>query len=464
MDRDAAAVGAEQVDVVVVGLGPGGEFAANKLALAGLNVVAVDKHLVGGECPFYGCVPSKIMIRAANALQESRRVNDLAGESSPVPSWEPVARRIREDGTHDWSDEVSVARLERAGAVVLHGAARLTGPRTVEVAGRRFHAARGVLVATGTAPDAPPVAGLADTPYWTNREVVKVTELPSSLAVLGAGPIGCELAQAFARFGVAVTLLEADDRILSAEEPEAAEVLSGVLAREGVRVMPGAAIERVDHADGRFSLTLAGESVGVEKLLVAAGRRSNLAGIGLEAVGVDPSGPTLAVDDRMRVRDATGAVVDGLYAVGDIVGHGAFTHTAKYQAAIVVRCLLGEDGPAADFRAVPRVTYTDPEVGGVGVTEIEALEQGRPVRVGLARLADSARGHLHGPGGEGFVKLVAEGEVLIGATSVGPTGGEVLAMLTAAVHAAVPLETLRSMIYAYPTFHGAVRNALSDLE
>jgi pyruvate/2-oxoglutarate dehydrogenase complex dihydrolipoamide dehydrogenase (E3) component len=450
------------VDVVVLGLGPGGEATANKLAKAGLSVVGVEKGLVGGECPYYGCVPSKMAIRAANALAESRRVPALAGESTTVSDWTPVAKRIRVEATDDWDDTVAVERLAEHGAELVRGHGRLVGEREVEVDGRRLRARRAVVLNTGTDPGAPPVPGLEGTPYWTNRDVVKVTDLPRTLAVIGAGAIGCELAQAFRRFGVEVTLLEVADRIMAGEEPETSALVAEVFAREGVRVMSGVDIKEVSHADGLFRLTLPDETVTAEKLLVAAGRVPQIAGIGLEAVGVDPDVKHVTTDGRMRVL-AGEEPLDWLFAVGDIVGKGAFTHTSMYQSAVVVRHLLGKDGAEADFRAVPRVTFTDPEVGSVGLTEAQAREQGRDVRTGFADLAQSSRGWMHHVGNEGLIKLVADGDVLVGASSVGPMGGEVLAMLTTAVHAEVPVSTLMTMIYAYPTFHGAVRDALSDL-
>jgi pyruvate/2-oxoglutarate dehydrogenase complex dihydrolipoamide dehydrogenase (E3) component len=332
----------------------------------------------------------------------------------------------------------------------------------VEVDGRRFTARRGVVLSTGTAPGTPPVEGLADTPFWTNREVVKVTELPSTLAVVGAGAIGCELAQAFSRFGVRVTLLEVAPRVMAAEEPEVSELMTSVFAREGIRVMAGAEISSVSHADGSFRITLGSETVEVEKLLVAAGRVPQLGDVGLETVGLDPEARSLETDEAMRVL-SEGVPVDGLYAVGDITGQGAFTHTSMYESAAAVRHLLGEPGESS-FHAVPRVTFTDPEVGAVGMTEQQAREAGHAVRTATVPLPSSARGWLHKAGNEGLVKLVTDGEVLLGATAAGPMGGEVLSMLTLAVHARVPLPTLRSMIYAYPTFHGAVRDALADLD
>jgi pyruvate/2-oxoglutarate dehydrogenase complex dihydrolipoamide dehydrogenase (E3) component len=450
------------VDVVVLGLGPGGEATANKLAKAGLKVVGVERDLVGGECPYYGCIPSKMMIRAANALSEARRVPELAGDSTTTPDWSVVAERIRSEATHGWDDAQSTKRLEASGATVVRGHGRIVGPRTVEVEGTTLRAARGIVLNTGTSPGAPPIDGLDGTPYWTNREVFRILELPKSLAVLGAGPIGSELAQAFARFGVQVTLLDVADRVLSGEEPEASALLCGVLDREGVRLRTGMEICCTSHDDAGFHLQVGDETVVAEKLLVAAGRVPQIADVGLKALGVDPDVPHLETDGRMRVLQ-DGEPVDGLWAVGDIVGKGAFTHTSIYQASVVVRHILGKDGPEADHRAVPRVTYTDPEVGSVGLTEQQARDEGRDVRTATVDVAASSRGWLHHVGNEGLVKLVAEGDELLGATSVGPMGGEVLSMLTTAIHGRVPLSTLRTMIYPYPTFSGAVREALSQL-
>ena len=454
----------QQVDVVVVGLGPGGEAVATQLAKAGLDVVGVDRRLVGGECPYYGCIPSKMVIRAADAIQEGRRVPDFGGTSTVDPDWAPVHARIRDEATTDWDDKIAVDRLEAAGVTFVRGPARLTGPRQVAVnpstgsgqAAKTFTASRGVVLNTGTEPSAPPIDGLADTPYWTNRDALALAELPGSLAVIGGGAIGVELAQAFSRFGVRVTVLEVADRILSPEEPEASRLVADTFGREGIQVLAGATISSVAYADGHFSVDVDGRTLQADKLLVAAGRRPNLADLGLDTVGLDPSARALDTDGRMRV-------TDGLWAIGDITGKGAFTHMSMYQSAIAVRDILGQDGPEASYTAVPHVTFTDPEVGSVGMTEKQARDAGLDVRVGTTDLASSTRGWI--AKGEGFIKLVEDADrgVLVGATSVGPSGGEVLGMLVTAVHAEVPTTTLRSMIYAYPTFHRAVEDALSRL-
>lgn len=440
------------VDVIVLGLGPGGEATASELAGAGLRVVGIDRRLVGGECPYYGCIPSKMMIRAADSLAEARRVAGLAGAASVQPAWSTVADRIREQATDDWDDRVAVERLERAGVTFVRGSGRLTAPGTVEVDGTTYVAARGVVLNTGTEPAVPPIPGLAGAPFWTNREVVRVTELPTSLVVIGGGAIGVELAQAFSRFGVTVTIVEAAPRILAPEEPEASTLVTRVLEGEGIRVLTDAAIESVTH-DGTFRLVVDGEELTSEQLLVATGRRNNLTDIGLDTVGVDPSARFVDVDERMRAGER-------LWAIGDITGKGAFTHMSMYQSTVAVRDILGRDGPWADYRAVSRVTFTDPEVGSVGMTEQQARDGGGDIRTGLS--ADlGSRGWI--AEAEGLVKVVADGDVLVGATAVGPSGGEMLAMLTAAIHARIPVATLAGMHFAYPTFHRAIATALQEL-
>lgn len=442
--------------MVLVGLGPGGEHAATELAKAGLDVVGVDERLVGGECPYFGCVPTKMMIAAATALQEGRRVPDLAGAASIEPSWEPVARRIRDEATDDWDDSVAVKRLEDAGARFVRGHGRITAPGQVTVGETTYAARRGIVLNTGTSPSAPPIEGLDTVDFWTNRDVVRVTELPESLLVIGGGAIGCELAQVLAEFGVTVTVLEAADRLLAVEEPEASELIEKVFTGLGIDVVTGATIERVSHDGDGFVAQLPDRALRAERLLVAAGRRNNIGDIGLEHVGLDPRARVLDPDERMRV-------ADGVWAIGDITGKGAFTHMSMYQADVVVRDLLGKDGPWADYRAVSRVTFTGPEVGSVGMTEKQARDAGLDVATGVTDLASSSRGWIAKE--VGVIKLVADRGrgVLVGATAVGPSGGEVLSMLTTAVHAEVPIATLRTMHFAYPTYHRAVESALAAL-
>jgi pyruvate/2-oxoglutarate dehydrogenase complex dihydrolipoamide dehydrogenase (E3) component len=445
-------------DVVVLGLGPGGEGLATGLAEAGLDTVGVEMHLVGGECPFYGCTPSKLMIRAADHVAMVGRADRLAGPATVEPDWSRPAGRIRDEATHGWHDDANARAVEEAGVRLVRGRGRLVAPGVVEVDGVEYDAARGVVLNTGTEPLVLPVEGLADTPYWTNRDVVQVTELPRRLVVLGGGPIGCELAQAMARFGVEVTVVEAADRLLDVEEPESGELLTRIFEGEGITVHTGVEVERVEHDRDAFILTAGDLRVEADRLLVAAGRSNRVRDVGLEAVGIDPEGDTVETDERMRAGDR-------LWAIGDITGRGPYTHVSTYQAEVAMADILGEDGPLADYRAVSRVTFTDPEIGSVGLTEEQAREQGLDVRTGFADLSGAARGWLDGEGNEGHVKLVADAAtgLLVGATAMGRTGGDLIAMLALAVHAQVPPSVVRRMHFAFPTYHGAVMTALDDL-
>jgi len=455
----------EHTDVVVIGMGPGGEYAAGALAEAGLHVTGIEERLVGGECPYFGCIPSKMMIRAGNLIAETRRVPGMAGTSTVTPDWSPVALRIREEATDYWNDKVAADRFESKGGHLVRGRGTITGPGEVTVASsvpggsRVFRARRGIVINSGTAPAIPTVQGLAGTPYWTNREIVQTEQVPESMIVLGGGAVGTELAQVFSRFGTEVTVVEEQPRLVSFEEPEASELLERIFTREGIKVYTDAPAERIGFRDGYFSVHLGMSVLTAAQLLVATGRRSDLAGLGVAAIGLDPTAHVIATDGWMRA-------AEGVWAIGDVTGKGAFTHMSMYQADIVVRDILGQGGQAADYRAVPRVMFTDPEIGSVGLTSAAAREAGLRVRTGIAQVPYSARGWIHKAGNDGFIKVVedADRQVLVGATSAGPWGGEVLGALQVAIRAEVPLATLRNMPYAYPTFYRGIEDALRSLE
>jgi pyruvate/2-oxoglutarate dehydrogenase complex dihydrolipoamide dehydrogenase (E3) component len=392
-------------------------------------------------------------------LAEGRRIPGMAGTATVTPDWAPVAARIRDEATDDWNDAVAVKRFEDKGGRFVRGTGRLDGAKRVVVGERTFEVRKAVVVNTGTFPFVPPIPGLAGTPYWTNREAIEADSVPGSLVVLGGGAVGVELAQVFARFGSQVTVVEGADRLVPPEEPEAGDMLAEVFRRESIEVRTGATVTGVDHSDGRFGVTVSsGDTVTGERLLVATGRHVDLDSIGAASIGVDPSGRALPVDDHLRV-------CEGVWAIGDITGKGAFTHVSMYQSRIVLDQLLGLPVTPADYHALPRVTFTDPEIGSVGLTESGARHAGLPVRTGSAPVSSSARGWIHKAGNDGFIKLVQDSDrgVLVGATSAGPTGGEVLGLLTLAVQAEVPTSALMHMIYAYPTFHRGILDALADL-
>lgn len=466
MNRQGAEGGAsgldvpDRIDVVVLGMGPGGEEVAERLADEGLSVVGVDAGLVGGECPYWGCVPSKMMVRAAGLLAEAGRLNGMAGKATVEPDWGPVAQRVA-SATDHWDDTVAVERFQAKGGHFVRGWGTIEGPRRVRIGDVVLEAEVALVVATGTSPARPPVEGLQDVPYWTNREAIESGVVPDSLLVLGGGAVGLELGQVFARFGASVTIVEAADRVLGGEEPESSDAARAALEADGATVRTGLPVRRVRreaNGDGIEAELVDGTWVGASRLLVATGRVANLQAIGAGSLGVDVSGKGIPVDGRLRAGP-------GVWAVGDVTGVGNFTHLAVYQARIAVEDICGREPVDASYHALPRVTFLDPEIGAVGLTEAQARRAGMPVVVVTAPLSSSARGWIHGPGNSGFVKLVVDGGrgVLVGATSAGPSGGEMLGLLSLAVHAGVPLAELRRMIYAYPTFHRAIEDALSKL-
>jgi pyruvate/2-oxoglutarate dehydrogenase complex dihydrolipoamide dehydrogenase (E3) component len=445
-------------DVIVIGLGPAGESVGGQLGEAGLDVVGIEAALVGGECPYWGCVPSKMMIRASNALAEVGRVDGLAGTATATPDWAPVARRIREQATDTWDDTVAVDRFVGKGGTFVRGRAVVTGPKTVEVNGDTYVARKGIVVATGTLAAVPPIPGLADTPYWTNHEIVETEVLPESMIVLGGGAIGAELGQVMNRFGVKVRVIEGTKGLLPRNEPEAGEVLAEVFAAEGIEVHLGQFALSVSYDDG-FSVTLAdGTVVQGDKLLVTTGRKTFLKELGVASLGIDDTAMFLDSDKNMMVQD-------GLWAVGDIAGEGMFTHLGLRQANVAVGNILGQDAQPLNLDALSAVTFTDPEIGTVGLTEAAARAKGLNVKTAFKPVGHTARGWLHQNGNQGFIKLIADIDrnVLVGATSVGPHGGEVLGLLSLAVHAHLSIHTLRSMIYAYPTFHMGIEDTLKEL-
>jgi pyruvate/2-oxoglutarate dehydrogenase complex dihydrolipoamide dehydrogenase (E3) component len=446
-------------DLIVLGTGVGGAEVAAQAAGQGLDVLAIEQRLVGGECPYWGCIPSKAMARASGVLGEAARVGQLAGKSAVEPDWTVLARRVAEVSEH-WDDARAADRLERRGATLLRGRGRILGPAEVEVGGRRLAARKGLVIATGTEPAIPSIDGLSGVPYWTNREAVEAGAVPRSLVVLGAGAVGLELAQAFGRFGAEVTVVEAAGHALPMEEPENSAGIDEALRRDGITLITGTTATAAASSERGITVELSdGTHLEAERLLVATGRRPDLRSLGVAELGIDPDAPSVATDENLRAGD-------GAWAVGDVTGHGAFTHVAYYQAQIAAADILGTEHEPADYTAVPRVTFTDPEVASVGLTEAAARARGLDVRVGLLPTSSSDRGWLHGPGADlGVTKVVADAAagVLVGGSAMGPASGEVVAFLALAIRARIPVGLLMEVIYPYPTFTRGVRGALRRL-
>jgi pyruvate/2-oxoglutarate dehydrogenase complex dihydrolipoamide dehydrogenase (E3) component len=446
----------EEVDVVVLGLGTSGEDLALQLLEAGLDVAGIEPQLVGGECPYWACIPSKMAIRAASLLAEARRVDGVAGQAQVTPDWSQVARRIREEATGGWDDTAAVARFESKGGRFVRGWGRLTGPRTVSAGDHSFTARLGVVISTGSKPAIPPIPGLAEVAYWTTHEAIAADPLPDSLIVLGGGAVGCELGQVFSRFGVEVTIVEGQDRLLPLEEPEASHVIAAALEGDGIHLRTGARVEAAANRDGQIELTLeGGADISADRVLVATGRAVDLSKLGLAEAGIDAAARFVEVDDRMRAGD-------GIWAMGDVTGKAMFTHTAFHQSAVVAADILELDPPPIDYESLPRVIFTDPEVGAVGLSEMQARERGQDVAVAVKNVPSTFRGWLHDTDSQGLIKLVIDTEngTLAGATVVAPNGGEVLGLLSLAVHQKTPVDVLRNMTYAFPTFHGGIGEAL----
>lgn len=448
---------AETCDVVVLGMGTCGEDASLRLARAGLDVVGVEGSLIGGECPYWACLPTKSLVRSAGLVAEARRADGLVGRVSVDPDWSLVAQRLRAEITGGWDDSGGVTRFEALGGRFMRGWGRVTGPRTVAVGDTSVVARRGIVVATGSRPVIPPIPGLVDLPYWTSRDVVAAENLPPSLVVLGGGAVGCELGQVLARFGVVVTVVEGRDRLLSDEEPEVSEAVAGALSADGVTVHTGARVTAVRSGGSGVVVDLEdGRQADGARLLVAVGRTSDGDALGVESAGATTSAKGFVrVDDRLRA-------ADGMWAIGDVTGVGMLTEVALYQGLLAVEDVLGSTPPDADYTVLPRAVFTDPEVGAVGLTEAAARAQGREVTVVRKDLRATFRGWLHRTGNEGAITLVVDRaeERLVGASVVGPRATDVLGMLALAIHARVPISDLTRMMYAFPTFYGGVGEAL----
>lgn len=444
-------------NLVVVGGGTAGLVSAAIAAGLGGKVALVERQLMGGDCLNVGCVPSKGLIAAARKLAEVREAGRF-GVRVPdgvTVDFSAVMERMRRLRAGIAPND-SVARFQEKGVEVFLGEGRFTGHDSLEVDGRTLRFAKAV-IATGGRASAPPIAGLDQVPYLTNETLFSLTELPLRLVVLGAGPIGCEMAQSFARFGSRVTLVELGPHVLMREDPDAAAIVQGALERDGVEVLAGAATERVLQRDGETVVRLAidGQTreVAGGALLVAVGRRPNVDGLGLEHAGVvydERRG--VQVDDRLRTTNRD------IFAAGDVCSRHQFTHTADFQARLVVRnALFGGRSKVSDL-VVPWVTYTDPEVAHVGLYEHEAAEQGLEVDTYVQPLDDVDRALLDGET-EGFVKVhVARGgDTLLGATIVARHAGEMIGELTLAQRAGVGLGTVADTIHPYPTQAEAIR-------
>jgi pyruvate/2-oxoglutarate dehydrogenase complex dihydrolipoamide dehydrogenase (E3) component len=450
----------ERFDVVVIGGGAAGSEVAFQLGRrSDLRVALIEAERLGGECNHFGCVPTKVMLRSARIAALARRADAFGLRIPAVDVDLPAIQRRARDVVDAFSAE-GAAPFERLGVRVFLQGSRLVAPRRVELADGTALEAERIVLATGTAPTIPPVPGLDDGPRWTNREAIwEPSRPPDRLAVIGAGAIGIEFAQMYARFGSRVAVVESAPRVMPREDPSVGESLAPALEAEGIELRTGARLERADHEDDHWRLTFAtGDALEVDEVLVAAGRRPVFDAHDLAAAGVelDERGRPL-LDETLRTTAGT------IWVAGDATGERLYTHVASYEAEVVVDDILGERRPR-DYRVVPRVTFSDPEVAAVGLTAPEALEAGHEVVTATLPVAENERAHIDGALA-GVVKLVADARThrLLGGHIVAEDAGTMIHEVVAAMASDADAATVGAAIHAYPTLSESVKGAFLRL-
>jgi dihydrolipoamide dehydrogenase len=438
----------EAFDVIVIGAGPAGEVVAYELAGQGCSVAVVEAELVGGECAFYACMPSKALLRPAEVLAEARRV---PGAAQAITGSLDVAATLarRDEVIHSLDDGSQASWLDEHGITLIRGHGRLAGERRVSVGDQRYEARTAVVVAVGSTAAIPPIPGLADSRPWTNREVTTAHEIPARLIVLGGGVVGVEMAQAYSELGASVTIVEALDRLVAGEEAFVGEELVAAFRERGVDIRLGVTAESVDRDWAGVKVELSNrQAVEGEEILVAVGRRPLTEDLGLETVGLTP-GEAIKVDDTLRVAD-----LPWLFAIGDVNGRSLLTHMATYQARVAAQVIAGREARATrDDQSAPRVIFTDPQVAAVGLTLQGSRDRGINASAYDVATSDTAGASFHGRNTPGTSRLVVDEDrsVIVGATFTGTEVAEWLQAATIAVVGEIPMALLREAVPAFPT-------------
>jgi pyruvate/2-oxoglutarate dehydrogenase complex dihydrolipoamide dehydrogenase (E3) component len=448
----------ERFDAVVLGAGPAGEAAVSRLHGQGLRTALVERELVGGECAYWACIPSKTLLRPVEVRSEAARAKGVA---TPERQWDEAVA-YRDYMIRHLDDSSEVESYERDGVRVYKGQARLRGPGQVEIDEDTLVVAARVIIATGSVTRIPEIPGLEKAGFWTNREATTLTEVPESVAIIGGGPVGIELAQMLRRFGAEVHLVEGADGLIGREDPRVGELVAAALREEGIEVHLGAEIRTVGADGGYRELDLGdgdGGPLRVRELIVASGRHPRVADLGLETVGIHPYGDGIKIDERCRAGDQ-------VWAIGDVTGVMPFTHVAKYQARIACADIAGES-VAADYAAVPRVVFSDPEVAAVGITEEQARARELDVaiaRVELPEVIARPWTYESNPRGELSVMVDRERRILVGAWAVAPLAGEWIHYAALALKAEISIDVLRDTVAQFPTYTEGFLEALSQVD